>query len=79
MAEVSFHSEIKSLTLGKGDTFRGEGILGIVPAGDLKAHCDVTHAEGDGEGRGDTAKESTRRRISESTASPRGRKSAGTA
>lgn len=32
MAEVSFHSEIKSLTLGKGDTFRGEGILGVTKA-----------------------------------------------
>jgi indolepyruvate ferredoxin oxidoreductase alpha subunit len=32
MAEVSFHSEIKSLTLGKGETFRGEGILGVTKA-----------------------------------------------
>jgi indolepyruvate ferredoxin oxidoreductase alpha subunit len=32
MAEVSFHSEIKSLTLGKGDVFRGEGILGVTKA-----------------------------------------------
>ena len=32
MAEVSFHSEIKSLTLGDGDTFRGEGILAVTKA-----------------------------------------------
>ena len=32
MAEVSFHSEIKSLSLGNGDTFRGEGILGVTKA-----------------------------------------------
>jgi indolepyruvate ferredoxin oxidoreductase alpha subunit len=32
MAEVSFHSEIKSLTLGKGETFRGEGILAVTKA-----------------------------------------------
>src|SRR5688572_31794394 len=32
MAEVSFHSEIKSLTLGDGETFRGEGILAVTKA-----------------------------------------------
>jgi indolepyruvate ferredoxin oxidoreductase alpha subunit len=32
MAEVSFHSEIKNLTLGDGDTFRGEGILAVTKA-----------------------------------------------
>ena len=32
MAEVSFHSEIQSLRLGDGDTFYGEGILGVTKA-----------------------------------------------
>ena len=32
MAEVSFHSEIKSLSLGEGEVFRGEGILGVTKA-----------------------------------------------
>jgi indolepyruvate ferredoxin oxidoreductase alpha subunit len=32
MAEVSFHSEIKSLTLGAGEEFRGEGILAVTKA-----------------------------------------------
>jgi indolepyruvate ferredoxin oxidoreductase alpha subunit len=32
MAEVSFHSEIKSLSLGEGETFRGEGILAVTKA-----------------------------------------------
>src|SRR3989304_6547 len=30
--EVSFHEEIKSLRLGDGDTFRGEGILAVTKA-----------------------------------------------
>jgi len=30
--EVSFHKEIKSLRLGDGETFRGEGILAITKA-----------------------------------------------
>jgi indolepyruvate ferredoxin oxidoreductase alpha subunit len=30
--EVSFHEEIKSLRLGSGDTFRGEGILAVTKA-----------------------------------------------
>ena len=32
MAEVSFHSEIQSLRLGDGETFYGEGILGVTKA-----------------------------------------------
>jgi indolepyruvate ferredoxin oxidoreductase alpha subunit len=32
MAEVSFHSEIQSLRLGNGETFYGEGILGVTKA-----------------------------------------------
>jgi indolepyruvate ferredoxin oxidoreductase alpha subunit len=32
MAEVSFHSEIQSLRLGDGETFHGEGILGVTKA-----------------------------------------------
>jgi indolepyruvate ferredoxin oxidoreductase alpha subunit len=32
MAEVSFHSQIQNLRLGQGETFYGEGILGVTKA-----------------------------------------------
>src|ERR671929_1189152 len=32
MSEVSFHKEIRSLRLGTGDTFFGEGILAVTKA-----------------------------------------------